>query len=102
VRNLLDNAARHARATVSVSVRGSAELATLEVADDGDGVPPGTEELIFEPFTRLDEARDPNAGRAGLGLAIVRDVVTAHHGTVRVERRRGSGAVFVVRLPRAP
>jgi signal transduction histidine kinase len=102
VQNLLDNAARHARATVSVSVRESVDEATLEVADDGDGVPPGTEELIFEPFTRLDEARDPNAGLAGLGLAIVRDIVTAHHGTVHVEHRRGSGAVFVVRLPRAP
>ena len=100
MQNLLDNASRHARSTVSIVIHETADAATVEVADDGDGVPAGSEEAIFSPFTRLDEARDPNAGHTGLGLAIVREIVTAHDGTVHVERRPGGGAVFVVRLPR--
>ncbi len=100
VRNLLDNAGRHARSTVSIAVHETSDAATIEVADDGNGVPAGSEEEIFAPFTRLDEARDPNAGHTGLGLAIVREIVAAHDGTVHVECRPGGGAVFVVRLPR--
>jgi signal transduction histidine kinase len=100
VRNLLDNASRHARSAVSITVQEAGDAAVIEVADDGDGVPAGSEELIFEPFTRLDAARNPNTGRSGLGLAIVRDIVELHHGSVHVERRPTLGTVFVVRLPR--
>jgi signal transduction histidine kinase len=99
VRNLLDNASRHATHTVSVAVYERDGTATVEVADDGPGVPAGSEQLIFERFTRLDAARDPNVGRAGLGLAIVRDIATAHHGTVHVETGPHRGATFVLRLP---
>jgi signal transduction histidine kinase len=101
VRNLLDNASRHARSAVSITVQETGDAAVIEVADDGDGVPAGSEEVIFEPFTRIDAARNPNTGRSGLGLAIVRDIVELHHGSVHVERRPPSGTVFVVRLPRA-
>jgi signal transduction histidine kinase len=101
VRNLLDNASRHARSAVSITVLETGDAAVIEVADDGDGVPAGSEEVIFEPFTRIDAARNPNTGRSGLGLAIVRDIVELHHGSVHVERRPASGTVFVVRLPRA-
>jgi signal transduction histidine kinase len=99
VQNLLDNACRHARSTVSIAIHETADAATVEVSDDGDGVPDGSEEAIFAPFTRLDEARDPNVGHTGLGLAIVREIVSAHHGTVHVERGPTGGAVFVIRLP---
>jgi signal transduction histidine kinase len=100
VQNLLDNASRHARSTVSIAVSETADAATVEVSDDGGGIPAGSEAAAFAPFTRLDEARDPNTGHAGLGLAIVHEIVTAHDGTVHVERGPGGGAVFVVRLPR--
>jgi signal transduction histidine kinase len=101
VRNLLDNASRHATGMVSVAVYERGGTATVEVADDGPGVPAGSEELIFERFTRLDVARDPNAARAGLGLAIARDIAIAHGGTLEVETGPDRGATFVLRLPSA-
>jgi signal transduction histidine kinase len=99
VRNLLDNAVRHARSAVSVSLAGRDGLAELVVADDGPGIPPADREAVFERFTRLDEARTRDSGGVGLGLAIVRDAVAMHAGTVTVEDAN-PGARFVVHLPR--
>jgi signal transduction histidine kinase len=82
VRNLLDNAARHAEAAVTVDVDGG----RMVIDDDGPGVADADRERIFERFTRLDEGRARDAGGSGLGLSIVRAVATAHGGTVTVER----------------
>lgn len=101
VRNLVDNAARHARTRIAVSVRESGGAIVLAVDDDGPGVPPADRDRIFERFVRLDEARARDAGGSGLGLAIVREVVTGHGGAVAVEPGAWGGARFVVRLPRA-
>jgi signal transduction histidine kinase len=98
VRNLLDNAARHARRHVHISLVVESEHAVLAVADDGAGIAPLDRERVFERFTRLQDGRDRDSGGAGLGLAIVRDVVVAHGGAV-VCQPRGPGARFVVRLP---
>jgi signal transduction histidine kinase len=73
----------------------------LAVADDGRGIAPEDRERVFERFTRLDDARDRERGGAGLGLAIVRDVLRAHGGDAVVEDRPGGGARFVVTLPAA-
>jgi signal transduction histidine kinase len=97
VRNLLDNAARHARTQVVVSLAESATDVTLRVVDDGPGIPDADRERVFERFARLDEARDRDGGGAGLGLAIVHDVVVAHGGSVAVEN--APGAAFTVVLP---
>ncbi|MHA4813714.1 sensor histidine kinase [Streptomyces aculeolatus] len=97
--NLLDNAARHAAGRVDVRVRREGAWAVLEVADDGAGVPPADRERIFERFVRLDDARSRDEGGAGLGLAIVRDVVVRHGGTIGVAEAPGGGALFTVRLP---
>jgi signal transduction histidine kinase len=99
VRNLVDNACRHARSTVVVSVRPSAGYAALDVADDGPGVPPDQRARVFERFVRLDDARARADGGAGLGLAIVAEVVAAHGGTVDVVGSPLGGALFRVRLP---
>lgn len=99
VANLLDNAARHARSHVDVATRRDGGTAELIVDDDGEGVPPEARASVFERFTRLDEARDRDSGGAGLGLAIVADIVTAHGGTVHVERSPAGGARFVVGIP---
>ena len=99
VRNLVDNACRHARSTVVVSVRPCTGYAALDVADDGPGVPPDQRARVFERFVRLDDARARADGGAGLGLAIVAEVVAAHGGTVDVVGSPVGGALFRVRLP---
>ncbi len=100
LRNLVDNAVRHADASVLVVVRADGERAVLEVHDDGAGVPEGDRDSIFERFTRLDEARTRDAGGAGLGLALVRAIVELHGGTVEVDESPDlAGARFTVSLP---
>ncbi|CAM5580312.1 sensor histidine kinase [Streptomyces fumanus] len=99
--NLLDNAQRHARSAVEVSVRREGGVAVAGVADDGDGVPAGDRERIFERFVRLDAARSRDDGGAGLGLAIARDVAVRHEGTLTVRDAPAGGALFELRLPAA-
>ncbi|MFE4971804.1 sensor histidine kinase [Kitasatospora sp. NPDC056651] len=99
-RNLLDNAQRHAAAEVVLSTRRTAYGAVLEVRDDGPGVPAEDRERIFEPFTRLDEARSRDAGGSGLGLAIAADIATRHGGSLRAVHAP-RGARFVLVLPSA-
>lgn len=96
--NLVDNALRHAQRQVTVAVTVGSSSVEIKVADDGPGIDRADREVVFNPFVRLDGHRDRHQGGAGLGLAIVRQVVLAHHGTIRV-RDNGPGALFVVRLP---
>ena len=98
-RNLLDNAERHAATSVSVSVARSDDgYAELAVGNDGPAVGRDDRERIFRPFTRLDEARSLDEGGAGLGLAIVRAIVTSAGGSI-VADDPDVGVRFVVRLP---
>ncbi|MFI0481548.1 sensor histidine kinase [Actinomadura sp. 9N215] len=99
VGNLLDNAERHARTGVRLSVSEEAGQAVVRVTDDGPGVPPADRERIFERFVRLDDARSRDEGGAGLGLAIARDLVRAHGGDLTAGDVPGGGALFEVRLP---
>lgn len=99
VRNLVDNAARHARSRIAVAVTGRSGGVVLSVEDDGPGIAAADRTRVFERFVRLDEARARDAGGSGLGLAIVREVVTGHGGSVAVEDGALGGARFVVRLP---
>ncbi|MER6143029.1 HAMP domain-containing sensor histidine kinase [Streptomyces sparsogenes] len=99
--NLVDNAQRHAREEVRVTVREEGDWGVVEVADDGSGVPEGERERVFERFVRLDDARSRDDGGAGLGLAIARDVVLRHGGRLGVRDAPDGGALFEVRLPRA-
>ncbi|PZE33966.1 sensor histidine kinase [Curtobacterium sp. MCSS17_006] len=98
VRNLVDNAVRHASTRVAVSLTEHDGSAVLTVDDDGTGVPEDERERVFERFVRLDEARSRDAGGAGLGLAIVRDAVRAHGGETTVVASPLGGARFVVRI----
>lgn len=98
VRNLCTNAERHARHLIDVSVRTTPSHVRLRVANDGEPIQPGEREHIFEPFTRLDEARSKESGGSGLGLAIARSLCAAHGGTlVAVDTK--VGAVFEAVLP---
>ena len=103
VGNLLDNAVRHARERIVVTLREEPDgWAELAVADDGQGVPPADSERVFERFTRLDDARSARDGGTGLGLAIARDIAERHGGTVRIDPDGAPGARFVLRLPVLP
>lgn len=99
VRNLVDNAARHAVGRIAVSVTQDGQTVRLAVDDDGSGVPEDDRERVFERFVRLDEARAREAGGSGLGLAIVRAIARVHGGDVRAEASPWGGARFVVTLP---
>ncbi|WZH53889.1 MAG: HAMP domain-containing sensor histidine kinase [Nocardioides alkalitolerans] len=100
VRNLADNAARHATGAVRLSLEAVAPgHVDVVVEDDGSGVPDDDRERVFERFVRLDEARARDDGGSGLGLAIVREVARAHGGDARVDAAGLGGARFVVRLP---
>ncbi|MDQ7878993.1 HAMP domain-containing sensor histidine kinase [Microbacterium sp. QXD-8] len=102
VRNLADNAARHARSAVAIGVLESDGQVLLTVDDDGPGVPAAERERIFERFVRLDEGRARDAGGSGLGLAIARAIAEAEGGSVGVEDSPLGGARFTVVLPAAP
>ena len=102
VRNLLDNAARHAQSRVEVAVHRNGTRVVLTVDDDGAGIPDDQRERVFERFVRLDEARARDDGGSGLGLAIVREITRAHGGEAAVGGSGLGGARFTVDLPAAP
>jgi signal transduction histidine kinase len=101
VRNLLDNAVRHAAHHVSISLAERDEAVELVVNDDGPGVPEEAREQVFERFTRLDGSRARGEG-TGLGLAIARGIVDQHGGTISVGAAPTGGASFLVSVPRTP
>src|SRR2546430_4433531 len=96
---LLDNAVKHTAEGgsiwVAVTSRGP-DAATLEVADDGDGIPPGEEMRIFARFHQADPAR--KQGGAGLGLSIASWLAHAHRGTISAANNERGGATFTVRI----
>jgi signal transduction histidine kinase len=97
IRNLLDNAVRHAKASVRVELVTIIDEVVLAVEDDGPGVPTEQRTRIFERFVRLDDARSPEEGGTGLGLAIVHAIAARHGGRVALEPS-ADGARLVVRL----
>ena len=99
VRNLVDNAVRHARTRVDVSLTTDDTSAVITVDDDGPGIPPEARRHVFERFVRLDAARERSVGGVGLGLAIVEEIVKLHAGSVQVTESPTAGARLRVRLP---
>jgi signal transduction histidine kinase len=101
VRNLLDNARRHARSQVALSLQTEDDTVELAVDDDGPGIAPADRDRVFERFTRLDDGRARDAGGLGIGLAIVKSTVEQHGGSIVVTDAPLGGARFLVRLPAA-
>ncbi|MFI6956362.1 ATP-binding protein [Nocardia sp. NPDC050408] len=97
--NLIDNALRHSTrdSPVRVTAERDGDQVSIAVVDLGPGVPPGTEEQLFEPFQRLGD-RDNTSG-VGLGLSVVRGFVEAMGGTVHAEPTPGGGLTMIVDLP---
>jgi two-component system sensor histidine kinase BaeS len=108
--NLVDNAIRHTPGGGHVKIEATPNVARndrtspeirLIVADTGEGIPPDRLTRIFDRFDRGASASTDRSG-FGLGLAIVRELVALHHGTIRVSSELGRGTTFVVALPAAP
>jgi signal transduction histidine kinase len=100
LRNLGDNASRHARERLALSVAERDATVVLAVDDDGAGIPDADRERVFERFVRLDGARARDEGGSGLGLAIVAELVAAHGGAVVAAAGPLGGARVEVTLPR--
>jgi signal transduction histidine kinase len=98
IRNLCTNAERHALHEITVRVHSTNGEAVLHVGNDGAEIAASEREHIFEPFTRLDEARSKESGGSGLGLAIARALCVAHGGTLRAVDAQ-VGALFEMVLP---
>ncbi|HEY5424507.1 MAG TPA: HAMP domain-containing sensor histidine kinase [Ilumatobacteraceae bacterium] len=99
VRNVLDNARRHAASRVGIALAESAHGVTLTVDDDGPGIPPDQREEVFGRFVRLDPVRTPGPGHPGLGLAIAHDIVVSHGGSIAIADSPWGGGRVVITLP---
>lgn len=101
--NLLDNAARHTppEATIRLEAVRSGEWVRIRVVDTGSGIPEADLPHVFDRFYRVSEARDRESGGMGLGLAIVRSIVSAHGGRVDMESAVGTGTTVTIELPAA-
>jgi signal transduction histidine kinase len=100
VRNLLENARRHANGQATLTLYQEGASACIRVCDNGPGVPEAFQERIFEPFYRLPGASERDGG-VGLGLSLVRSIALRHGGTVQCSNRASGGACFEIRLPTA-
>nr|MBP8252367.1 hypothetical protein [Herpetosiphon sp.] len=102
--NLAYNAVQHTPigGVVTLSLERQGREVALSVKDNGEGIAPEALPHIFERFYRADKARVRKGGGAGIGLAIVKWIVEAHHGTVDVRSVLGSGSTFTIWLPLAP
>jgi len=100
--NLLDNAMGHTPRgkTVRVLIMEEQNQIRLAVQDEGEGIPKEALPFIFDRFFRVNKARSRKDGGMGLGLAIVRQIVEAHGGTIKVESDMGKGTTFWITLPR--
>jgi signal transduction histidine kinase len=104
VANLLTNAAKYTepRGSIEISAGREADAVVISVRDTGIGIDPAMQASIFDVFTQARQALDRSQGGLGLGLAIVRSLVTLHGGTVAVfSEGLGRGTTFTVRLPYA-
>jgi len=98
LRNLLENAGRHAATQAELALYRDGDAVVIEVKDQGPGVPEALQTRIFEPFYRLPGASEQDGG-VGLGLALVQSIALRHGGTVQCTNRESGGACFTLRLP---
>lgn len=98
--NLVENAIKYNRTdgTVTVSAKREKNEVVLTVSDTGNGIDEAFREQIFEPFFRVDKSRSRELGGVGLGLAMVREVVRVHDGTIEVYTNKHSGTTFEVKM----
>src|SRR5262249_44127629 len=99
--NLLENAARYtpSGSEIEIVARVTDKRVEIRFADNGPGLPPGTEARVFEKFFRGSTVTDDGRRGAGLGLAICQAIIEAHGGRISARNRSGGGAEFLISLP---
>ena len=99
--NILENAARYtpAGSKIEIAARMVGKQLELRIADNGPGLPPGSEARVFEKFFRGAATVADGRRGVGLGLAICQAIVSAHHGSIVAHNRPDGGAEFILRLP---
>jgi two-component system sensor histidine kinase SenX3 len=102
VYNLVANAVKYSPngSTIRITLRFDQRTALLQVADQGCGIEPGEQKHIFDRFYRTEKHRESGEPGSGMGLALVKEIVTQHGGRVEVESQSGEGSRFSVFLPR--
>lgn len=100
--NLVSNAVKYTPdgGTIRITLSDSEDSAVFGISDNGTGIPEEELPFVFERFYRADKSRNRNTGGSGIGLAIVKSIITAHGGTVDVESRINEGSNFIFTLPR--
>ncbi len=102
--NLLDNAVKYGPVgqTITVGSQLAGEYARVWVEDQGPGIPNEDRHRVWEPYVRLNRAAESATGGSGIGLSVVRELVTMHGGRTRAESAPGGGARVVIELPLTP
>jgi len=100
--NLLSNAIKFSGpgSTVNIVLDCSDDSCTLSIKDTGIGISSKDKESIFDKFTQVDSSDTRDVGGSGLGLSIVKSIISAHQGTITLESQPGKGSTFIVQLPR--
>ncbi|AOY74117.1 two-component sensor histidine kinase [Paenarthrobacter ureafaciens] len=101
VRNILDNADRHANSCITIGLAAGPAGAVLTIDNDGPPIPLPERDRVFERFVRLDESRSRESGGSGLGLAIAAGIMASHHGTVRATETPEGNCRFELTWPPA-
>jgi two-component system sensor histidine kinase ArlS len=99
---LLDNAIKYSKDIVKVTIKEEERFAVLAVQDQGVGIPKKEVPRLFERFYRVDKARNRKTGGLGLGLAIAKQIVEMHQGSIDISTKLGVGTTVTVRLPKQP
>jgi signal transduction histidine kinase len=102
--NLLSNAIKYTpqNGEIRIVVKDTDQYGVVVIEDSGIGIPAKDMPFIFERFYRTDESRTRQTGGAGIGLTIVKSIVSAHGGQVTAESDNGNGSRFTVTLPKKP
>ena len=94
--NIIGNALKYSKSTVTISFLSKPGQHQLEINDDGPGIPTDQQERILKPFSRLDESRNKATGGFGLGLAICKSIVDRYNGTIAMEKSHLGGLRLIV------
>lgn len=102
-RNVVGNAIKYSRETsgpVVISVRNGKESNSVEIRDEGIGIPEQDLPFVFEPFYRVDTSRSKESGGFGLGLSLCKAIMEAHQGTISIQSALGKGTTVLLQFPR--